>query len=76
VTVDATQTEEVTDEESEESVLKIEPFLGGSTSFIASGGSFNISGLEFTGKPTQAYSLIFDSDGVDENLPSNKEYLV
>lgn len=54
--------------------------VDGKTSFVASAGVFNISGIKFTGNPGNSYSnlyliitlgLLFETDAIDNNKPAN-----
>ena len=50
------------------------PVLDGDTSYYSENGVFVINKVAFTGSPGSGYSLVFNTDGIDNSKPSNVEY--
>eukprot|EP00347_Sterkiella_histriomuscorum_P024040 403332515 len=51
------------------------PIVEGQTIFYAKNGIFKVNGILFTASPGYQYDVIFNTDGIDQNKPSNIKYL-
>lgn len=54
---------------------KYTPVAEGTNIFYSDRGLFTVTGVKFTGTPGSKYKVVFQTDGIDQTKPSNKEYL-
>ncbi|CDW90149.1 UNKNOWN [Stylonychia lemnae] len=52
-----------------------QPIIEGQSIFYSENGVFTVTGLQFTGEPGYSYSIVFDTDGIDNSKPANKQQL-
>mmetsp|Transcript_20833 Transcript_20833/g.19876 ORF Transcript_20833/g.19876 Transcript_20833/m.19876 type:complete len:430 (-) Transcript_20833:2711-4000(-) len=62
--------------ENDGTALMYAPVLQGQTQSTAELGVFNVQGVIFAGAPGSSFKIVFETDGIDVNKPSNKKYLL